>query len=216
MGRGRSWSDVAGLGALNLDARSFLEEGPCAGAFAEGGLDVFIGAPVQPREAFSDPASLRIVLHADLPALLDPETGRDARPVWSGLLRAINLFQSLPGLHVAMPGLEHLTTPRRGAADGDDPLWQDATELVDTSLHGLLAAIRSAGVPAPDMIGEDLMSGDVISGMVELGWRDKQLGAVLDAVEHPGWTLLVVDRDDPSSIRIAIEAIVAAFGGERR
>lgn len=216
VGRGRTWTEVAGLDALNLDVRSFLEEGPCAGTFTDGGLAVFVGAPVQPRETFSDPASVRVVLQADLPALLAPDHGRDARPVWTGLWRALNLFQSLPGLHVVMPGLEHMTTPARGPAGVDDPLWQDATDFADESLQELLVAVRSAGVSAPDMIGEDLMLGDVIVGMVELGWRDCRIGVALDAMAHPEWTILVVDPDDPSSMRVAIEAIVAAFGGESR
>jgi DEAD/DEAH box helicase domain-containing protein len=215
MGRGATWAEVPGIGALNTDGRTFLAEAPCAGKFTEAGLNVFVGAPNgPPNMVFSDPDGFRLVLQADIPALLSADHGRDARPAWAGLWRLVNLLQSLPGLHVIMPGLEHLTTPDTEAADADDPLWTEAAEFVDEALRDFLTAVRSAGVPPPDMIGEDLMSGDVIVGMVEAGWRERRIGVVLNTITHEDWRTFVVDPGDPPSIRVAIEAIVAEFGVE--
>jgi hypothetical protein len=167
-----------------------------------------------PNAVFADAGGFRVVLYADLPKLLEPERGWEVRPAWAGLWRLVNVLQSLPGLHVAVPGLEHVSAPHAGPADADDPLWQEASELVDGALHPLLVAVRSGGAPPPDIIGEDLMAGDVIVGMVEVGWREKRLGVVLDAVEQPDWQLVEIDPTDPSSMRAAVEAIVGALGGE--
>jgi DEAD/DEAH box helicase domain-containing protein len=215
MGRGGRWADILGLDGLNDDTRSFLAEAPCAGMVSDGGLGVFTGAPAGPPNAvFADPGGFRVVIYADLPKLLEPERGRDWRPVWAGLWRLTNVLQCLPGVHVVIPGLEHVSTPHTASTDADDPLWQQASEFVDDALQPLLKAVRSGGAAPPDMIGEDLMFGDVIVGMVEVGWRDRRLGVVLDKVECPGWKLVRLDPADQSTTTTAVEMIVGSFGDE--
>jgi hypothetical protein len=41
----------------------------------------------------------------------------------------------------------------------------------------------------PDMVGEDLMSGDRVVGTIEVGWRESRFAVALDAFELDGWTI---------------------------
>ncbi|MBI1252956.1 MAG: DEAD/DEAH box helicase [Hyphomonas sp.] len=181
---------------LNEDARLFLEEASLFGSLENGGLSAFLGLPNgSPLEIAENTAAARFVMYAEFSGAPQDRLGDEpARALWKGLWRCVNLLQDLRGLHVSMPGLETLDA---NASDKDvapdsvlsDVAWNDVRSLVDEDMVEIVTALYQAGLPPPDMIGEDLMDGDKVIGTVDIGWREQRFGFAQEPPAIPNWEI---------------------------
>lgn len=181
---------------LSEDALLFLEEASLFGRLENSGLTVFLGLPKgSPGEIIDKTAEARFVLHAAISALPQNRLGHDAsKTIWKGLWRCLNLLQDARGLHVTMPGLQTLDT---AIADKDlspdeilsDIAWNEVRSLVDDGMIDFVTALYQAGLPPPDMVGEDLMDGDKVIGSVDIGWRQQRFAIALEPLRIEGWEI---------------------------
>lgn len=128
---------------------------------------------------------------------------REDRAAWAAFLRLFQLYRHLPGAvfstrtrteahwHTLAP---HLVPgpPRSGWAHDDE---------IEPEYRDLAVALETAGVPAPDDVGEDLPDDrDGTWGMAEWRWLDAKVALVprdeMDRTLRPveaGWTILCID-----------------------
>jgi DEAD/DEAH box helicase domain-containing protein len=150
------------------------------------------GVPQSDPAAFQ-PDGVRLLL------AFDPARTADQKRDWNGLLHALNFLQSVPNLHMEMPGLENLALPSavRAAAVGIPPSevalgWIDLKDLVDEALHPLIDRFIALNVRLPDGVGVDLLSGDEVALTLEFAWSDCRIAIALGAFHHPEWRIVPV------------------------
>ena len=93
-------------------------------------------------------------------------------------MTTINLLQHLPGLHIEYPMMDTLDTPSSLAtvdAVEEDAQWVAIKADALEGYHPLINAMIAADIPCPDRVGEDVMDGNRVVTMAELGWRDIDL-----------------------------------------
>jgi hypothetical protein len=121
----------------------------------------------------------------------EPATSREPRSDWNGLLHILNRLQHLPGLHVVMPGLEDVPVPGASPTGGPIPAsgWSEINDYVSDEVLPVVQALAGSGLPPPDVVGADLMTGDVVTTVIEIGWTSARIGIVLTETIHAGWRL---------------------------
>lgn len=197
---------------------SFLERGDAFGLARAPGTRVYIGAPkAPPSELVERSSEFRFVLVADMPeppsARFESET---ARRTWRSFWRTFNILQDAPRLHVVFPDLTTLSPPSTSTGSlyedvAEDMLWSVAADQLDTDMQRFLAAARAAGVSPPDMVGEDVMQGDKIVGLVEIGWRDAKVGVTYSMFECEGWMMLQASAPTAPEFVSTIAELVTAL-----
>lgn len=206
---------------LNEDSRLFLEEASLFGSLENDGLTAFIGLPHgSPSEIVHKTGDARFLVHANFSRAPQDRLADDsAKALWKGLWRCLNLLQDLRGLHVSMPGLETLdadSSVKEVSSDTilSDVAWNDVRSLVDEDMIEIVTALYQAGLPPPDMVGEDLMEGDTVIGSVEIGWRQQRFGIVLEALTSEGWDLVeMVPRSSPGFSEFLRRVLTKVSGG---
>ena len=218
--RGQALGELP-MSLLNEDARLFLEDATLFGSLNDRGLTAFIGlADVSPLETVDHGMSARLILHAAMSALSETRLDdADARALWRGLWRGINLLQELPGLHVSLPGLETLDArPSEGAQAADtlvsDIEWKEIHSLVAPELVDLLTSIQQAGLPLPDLVGQDMMEGDQVIGTVELGWEGRKFAIALEPIDLKGWDISVAVPIDAADYSAFLRHIFRSVSGD--
>ena len=109
---------------------------------------------------------------ADPPAE-DGPTDQAFDVAFRGLWRAINLLQHLPGLHIEYPSMDTLDTPSPVTTSDsaqEDAQWLAIKTAVLEDYLPLINAMIAADIPCPDRVGEDVMEGNRIITMAEVGW----------------------------------------------
>ena len=94
-----------------------------------------------------------------------------------------------------------------------DIAWQEVVSLVDESMADTVKAIFDAGLPVPDMVGEDLMLGDIVAGTIELGWRDAKFAIALDPLEVDGWNITTAHLPGTPEFSEFLRRVVGAVSG---
>jgi hypothetical protein len=88
--------------------------------------------------------------------------------------------------------------PAYQAASGLTGAWESAAGLAAPAVQALLAALYTAGVPAPE-VGFELMGPDgCVVADCELAWPSRTVAVLLNAGSEPefaaaGWTALLAD-----------------------
>jgi DEAD/DEAH box helicase domain-containing protein len=152
---------------------------------------------VSPKDWKEKGDDLRLVLRGVLP---DPGQAPAAKAIytdsWRGLWRLVNVFQELRGFHVEVEGLDTLPPPdMSAAADGLDrgtngQAWMEARALCDETIHPLIDALVAAGGAGPDRLGDDLVVGGRVVGMMEFGWSVQRVAVTDKDPGGTGWNLI--------------------------
>lgn len=195
VGTGRPFSDLPRAASVSADGRLFLELAGLADHVGDGGLDLYMACQqISPTAWRQQQDDLRLLLRGHLPVPGETPSAKELYTnEWRGLWRVINLFQGLRGLHVEIEGLEtlstpDLTTPADGHDDGTDGrAWAEARALCDEAFHPLIDALVAAGAPGPDLIGDDIVVGGRVVGMMEFGWSAARVSVTERDQEIPGW-----------------------------
>ncbi len=220
---GANGTDIRELPTANLneDALLFLEEAPLHGRLEDSGLSAYLGLPNgSPLEILERSGEARFVIRPDI-ATSGPERRHNNRvkKAWRGFWRVINILQDLPGLHVTVPGLETLDSSisRQDAAakiTSWDVEWEDIRSLVDEDIAAIVVAVHQAGLPPPDMVGEDIMASNSVVGTVELGWRAQKYAITLEAFELADWRFdVAVPPNSPVFSEFLRRVVIAVSGG---
>ena len=196
---GRPLDQLPRQAALSEAGRLFLASQELTEHIGDGALDLYLACQkISPKEWDRSDRDIRLLLRAVLP---DPGEIPAARSLyteaWRGLWRIVNLFQVLRGLHVEVDGLDALGPP-----DMSEPVikagtsaWEEVIALCDEAFHPLIAALMAAEVPGPDRIGDDLLLGCRVIGMMEFGWMDARVAVAETVHEGVGWRLIQFDPE---------------------
>ena len=207
---------ATGVPGLNTDAQLFLKEASNFTILGAGPLKVIVGLQTRDfNDLIAAPEKARVVVVADLPGHIETPTERRALTApWRGMWRVVTLLQDLPGLHVIHPAAPDLSTPSptSGATTEEDHAWEEAAELLDGRALVILTTLREAGGPPPDLIGEEIMAGDVVIGEIEMGWSEARFGFAFDTFAADGWTLRLLDEDYEGPVTDDVEAILQHVG----
>lgn len=203
VGTGQALDELPRAAALSAEGRQFLMTPGLSGHAGDGGLDLYLAcAPVSPRQWKEEYHDLRILLRGVLPDPGETPASKLAyTDNWRGLWRLFNLFQDLRGFHVEIDGLDALSPPDMSVTtDGPDggpcgQAWTEARALCDEAFHPLINALIAAEAPGPDLLGDDLMVGGRVVGMIELGWSERGVGVTLEDPGGTGWALIAFDPE---------------------
>lgn len=219
---GPKGDDGQSLAASNVaeDVKLFVDEADLFGSTADKGLSVLLGLPNgSPLDIIEKVSDARIILHGDIaPYSNDRLHDPHVRVIWRGMWRCMNLLQECSGLHVVLPDLQTLdaTLPQSPITTDSlitDIAWQEVVSLVDESMADTVKAIFDAGLPVPDMVGEDLMLGDIVAGTIELGWRDAKFAIALDPLEVDGWNITTAHLPGTPEFSEFLRRVVGAVSG---
>jgi hypothetical protein len=141
-----------------------------------------------------------------------------AKSAWRSLWRTLNLVQEAVNLQVSFPGYDAPSETAKAGPDeldgvAEDKAWTEIAELLDEGMQGVLTALHAAGVMAPDIVGGDIMNGDSVAGMVEIGWSDARVGVTYSSFEAPGWTVLPAPTPGAADFVERIGDILTALKG---
>ena len=200
---GRPLDQLARQSALSEAGRLFLLSPGLTEHIGFGALDLYLACQkISPTEWAQSDRDIRLLLRAVLP---DPGEIPAAKSLyteaWRGLWRVVNLFQGVRGLHVEVDGLDTLAPP-----DMSEPVakpevgpgtvaWEEAHALCDEAFYPLIDALIAAETPGPDRIGDDLLVGSRVIGMMEFGWLEARVAIAETAHEGVGWALIQFDPE---------------------
>lgn len=211
-----SYETVSGVAGLNEDTRLFLKEAKHFAVLSAGPLKTLVGLETRDiKDVLASPEKVRLVIVADLPDQIStPNERRALTAPWRGMWRLITLLQDLPALHVLHPAASDLSapSPRTETTTDEDRSWEEALELVDGRALAILTTLREAGGAPPDVVGEEIMAGDVVAGEIEIGWRRARFGFTFERFAAEGWTFRPIDDEDDSPVTADIEAILTHTG----
>ena len=204
VGTGQALDDLPRAAGLSAEGRLFLMTPGLSAHVGDGGLDLYMAcAQVSPQEWKDNDHDLRLLLRGALP---DPGEAPAAKSAytdsWRGLWRLVNLFQNLRGFHVEIEGLDTLSPPDMSVAsdetDGrpNGQAWMEARVLCDETFLPLIEALVAAGAPGPNLLGDDLLVGGRVVGMMEFGWSEQTVAVTEEDPGGTGWTLI---RFDPGT-----------------
>ena len=207
IGKGsRPLDNLPRISTVSEDGRLFLDEKPLHGHIADQNLDLYLSAPdSQPQSSLRDILGYRALLKGSLPKPgIDTLQTQALSDAWRGLWRTINFLQDLPGFHVEFEGMDGIGAPvvTDREPDAYDQGWCEAEALADEGFAVIITALKSAGTPPPDLLGWDIMVGDTVIGMVELGWSVAKIGLAEESVEVSGWDIIDIN------VGIAVAEIV--------
>ena len=201
--RGRSFDQLPRSATLSPESHSFLVAVELMEHVGAGVLDLYLACnKVSPAQWDAAEQDLRLLLRATLPKPGEtPSAKTHYVEAWRGLWRLINLFQGLRGFHVEIDGLDTLLPPDltipTDAPDGGlrAKAWAEARALCDESFHPLIDALITAEIPAPDHVGDDLIVGGRVVGMLEFGWAQAGIAVADTHYEGVDWQLIVFDPE---------------------
>jgi DEAD/DEAH box helicase domain-containing protein len=202
--KGRPHDQLPRISALSEEGRVFLASSEFAEHVGSGAVDLYLACQqVSPSEWLQSDRDIRLLLRAALP---DPGEVPAAKTLyteaWRGLWRLVNLFQGARGLHVEIDGLDTLAPPdmsEKQAANAANPgmaAWEEGRALCDEAFHPLIDALIAAEVVGPDRIGDDLLAGGRVIGMMEFGWAEAHIAVAETSHEGVDWVLI---RFDPQT-----------------
>jgi DEAD/DEAH box helicase domain-containing protein len=199
---GRPLDQLPRHAALSETGRLFLASSEVAEHVGAGALDLYLACEkISPTQWAQSDKDIRLLLHAVLP---DPGEVPAAKTLyteaWRGLWRLVNLFQGARGLHVEFDGLDTLAPPDmldpvEHAELGAGAAWEEARALCDEAFYTLIDALIAAETPGPDRIGDDLLAGGRVIGMMEFGWADARVAVAEMALDEVGWVLIQFDPE---------------------
>jgi DEAD/DEAH box helicase domain-containing protein len=137
---------------------------------------------------------------------------------WRGLWRLVNIFEDLRGFHVEIEGLDTLSPPDMSVAsdenDGgpDAQAWSEARTLCDEAFLPLIEVLAAAGAPGPDLLGDDLLVGGRVVGMMEFGWSEHTVAVAEEDPSGTGWALIRF-RPGTDGLGETVTKILQALGG---
>lgn len=202
--KGRPHDQLPRIAALTEEGRVFLASSEFAEHVGSGAVDLYLACQqVSPSEWPQSDRDIRLLLRATLP---DPGEVPAAKTLyteaWRGLWRLVNLFQGARGLHVELDGLDTLGPPdmsEKQASNAANPgmaAWEEGRALCDEAFHPLIDALIAAEVIGPDRIGDDLIVGGRVIGMMEFGWAEARIAVAETSQEGVDWVLI---RFDPQT-----------------
>jgi DEAD/DEAH box helicase domain-containing protein len=205
-------TDVTEAGRLFLLSPGIVEH------IGLGALDIYLACKkISPTEWTETDKDVRILLRAVLP---DPGEIPAAKTLyteaWRGLWRIVNLFQGVRGFHVEIDGLDTLAPPEMSEISAettvgpDTHAWLEARALCDEALHPLIDALIASETPGPDRIGDDLLAGNRVIGMIEFGWMNARVAVAETIHEGVGWTL-VQFNPETDQVGEAVSRIIKAL-----
>lgn len=196
---GRPLDQLPRQAALSDAARLFLVSQELTEHIGDGTIDLYLACKkISPKEWEKSDSDIRLLLRAVLP---DPGEIPAARSIytaaWRGLWRIVNLFQTVRGLHVEIDGLDTLGPPEMSETgiQAGTSAWEEAIALCDEAFHPLIHALMAAEVPGPDRIGDDLVLGSRVIGMIEFGWMDARVAVSETLHEGVDWNLIQFDPE---------------------
>jgi DEAD/DEAH box helicase domain-containing protein len=218
---GRPFEQLPRAVALSDEARAFLQTPGLTEHVGASALDLYLACEkIAPNAWLETHQDLRIVLKATLPQPGETPAAKAAyTDAWRGLWRLVNMLQCLRGFHVEIEGLDTLSPPdmttQTDAADGGAAAraWAEARALCDEAFHPVIDALIAAETPAPDRIGDDLVAGGRVVGMMEFGWSEAGVAVAETAYSGLDWTLITFDPDkDPvgETVTRILQALEAA------
>lgn len=181
VGQGHPPGSVQVFNELRDENADWLKSNPLAQSCQCPMLDLCVTVErVQPAEfeqAFDD---IRVLIKFNHPPVLhEAEITDGFVQAFRGLWRSVNLLQSLNGLHIEFPGLDTLDPPMlKSAHTGDaevDTAWAEVRVEVLDEYQSLIDTLIAAHVEVPDAIGEEIMDGNRVLGVAEIGWRNRGL-----------------------------------------
>lgn len=205
---------------LSYDARVYLEDGEHFGAASVGDLTLFMGAPnCTPSQAAERADQFRFFLAVEMvDGISERHASARAKSAWRSLWRTLNLVQDAVNLQVAFPGYDAPSgagATARPDLDGvaEDRAWAEIYELLDEEMQSVLTALHAAGAIPPDVVGGDIMNGDSVAGMVEVGWSDARVGVSYSVFDAPEWTVLPMPKPGAADFVERIGDILSALKG---
>lgn len=195
---GRPLDGLPSVGNLSDEGRGFLLTPGLTEHVGTEALDLYLACTqISPTEWLETDQDLRMLLRAELPAPGDtPSANAAYTDAWRGLWRLVNLSQRVRGFHVEIDGLDtfsppDMSTPAQAPDGGPDPrAWAEARALCDETFHPLVDTLIAAGVPGPDCMGDDLVSGGRVIGMMEFGWSAARVAVAVESFADAGWSLI--------------------------
>lgn len=201
---GRPLDTLPRSASLTDEGRTFVESPGLAEHIGDGVIDLYLACQqISPTTWLDTTEDLRLLVRAKLP---DPGETPAAKTIytdaWRGLWRLVNMFQGMRGLHVEIEGLDTLSPPDMTSATdtGGEKLdaWTEVRALSDEDFHPLIDALIAAEAPGPDHIGDDLLSGGRVVGMMEFGWSKQRVAVAAETYNDVGWSLLLFDPEKNS------------------
>ncbi|GGJ10740.1 DEAD/DEAH box helicase [Neoroseomonas lacus] len=200
---GRPLDKLPRQAALSDAGRLFLLSSGLTEHVGVGALDLYLACQkISPTEWAQSDRDIRLLLRAALPDSGEiPAAKALYTEAWRGLWRIVNLFQGVRGFHVEVEGLDTLAPP-----DLSEPVakpevgpraaaWAEARALCDEAFHPLIDALMAAETPGPDRVGDDLLAGSRVIGMMEFGWVEARVAVAETAHEGVGWALIHFDPE---------------------
>ena len=109
----------------------------------------------------------------------------------SGLQNTVYLALPIPEPESALPVVNE-----ESAGDGWEAVLQKIAEFADDHEAAFIRTLLEKNLPVPDVIADELIDGETVIDMVELGWSTKKIAFVLSACEEAkanitkaGWTV---------------------------
>ena len=214
---GKKLGDLPRISAVSEDGRLFLEESPLHGHLTDKALDLFLSAPDgSPPQALRDILGYRVLLKGSLPKLEeDVMQTRGLSDAWRGLWRLVNFLQDVPGFHLEFDGMEGIAAPvvSTEPLSAEIEAWAAVEALVDDGFTRIIEALKAANAPPPDLLGWDAMRGDVVVGMIEMGWSHNKIGLTENTFDLPDWKIIEIDTEQDIALTDIVGALLARLEG---
>ena len=166
---------------LRTENADWIKSNPLAQTAHGSNLDLCLSLErVQPAEFERFFDDIRVLIRFKHPPVQNEAEITDGFvEAFRGLWRAVNLLQTLNGLHIEFPGLDTLDLPVSKTDQlGDtaaDIAWAEVRAEVLEEYYSLIDALIAAHVEVPDAIGEEIMDGNRVLGGAEIGWTSRGL-----------------------------------------
>ena len=136
------------------------------------------------------------------------------RGVGRGLWRLVNIFQGIRGFHVEFEGLDTLSPPRMldETPEQDVAAWTELKSLTDELFHPLIDAMVAADVPAPNLIGEDIVKDGRVVGMVEFGWSLEKVAVSEEEIANKDFRIILFEPGQ-TPVGETVSKILIELGG---
>lgn len=180
IGRGQPLVELRDFDTIRQEAQMWLEESPLGAKTSTPGLDIFMSAQlIHPDQFVTKFDDIRVLVDFTAPLPTESAATDEAfNTAFRGLWRTVNIGQFLPGFHVQYPDADTLDIPARTRIDTarvEDAAWKDVKINVLAEYLPLVNALMAADIGCPDRIGEDVMDGQRVIAMAEMGWSDHDL-----------------------------------------
>ena len=181
VGLGQPIDHLPRISNLSEEGRLFLSVSGLTGHINDQLLDVYLSCDkISPSKWLTVQQDLRLLVKGSFPSPTDSSgthTVYTYTQAWRGLWRLINVFQNMRGFHVEFEGLDTLSPPSmlEATPDKDVSAWTELKSLTDEAFLPLVDAMVAAALPAPDLIGDDIVRDGRVVGMMEFGWSSEKV-----------------------------------------